>query len=188
MSSESATEFEGLAEEHRDHVYRQMLRLCGNREDAEDVLTDALLAAFRRIETLRERAAFGGWLAQIARRLCFHLKSQQRIREALSLEELGEQGWEPVEDAQRSPEELASAEQLRNAVRSAIDALPEDLRKVYELRDLDEHSGEETAAQLGLTLAAMKSRLHRARRMVREHLDDVLTGAVQGNEKSRRKS
>jgi len=180
MTNASDAEFEGLAVEHRDQVYRQMLRLCGNREDAEDVLTDALLSAFRRLETLRERAAFGAWLAQIARRLCFHLKSQKRIHEALSLEELSEQGWEPVEDAQRSPEERASAEQLRHAVRSAIETLPEDLSRVYVLRDLEEHSGEETAEQLGITLAAMKSRLHRARQMVRQHLDAVLANASKG--------
>lgn len=171
-------EFEGLAAEHRDQVYRQMLRLCGNREDAEDVLTDALLAAYRRMETLREREAFGAWLAQIARRLCFHLKSREKIRAALSLEELGEQGWEPAEDPAGSPEEQLSAREMRNAVRRAIEALPADLRAVYVLRDLEEVSGDETAARLGLTLAAMKSRLHRARRLVREHLDAVFRAAA----------
>jgi len=52
---EEHAEFTELAEAHRDAVYRQMLRLCGNRADAEDVLTDALLTAYRRMETLRER-------------------------------------------------------------------------------------------------------------------------------------
>jgi RNA polymerase sigma-70 factor (ECF subfamily) len=163
-------DFAGLAAEHRDAVYRQMLRLCGNREDAEDVLTDALLAAYLRLETLRERAAFGGWLAQIARRLCFRLRSQQRIREALSLDDLAQQGFAPVEGSP-GPEEQMLAAELRRAVQTAVDALPAEYGAVYVLRDLEERSGEQTAAELGLSLAAMKSRLHRARQMVRERLD-----------------
>lgn len=187
MSPAAHADFEGLAIEHRDQVYRQMLRLCGNREDAEDVLTDALLAAYRRMETLHERAAFGAWLAQIARRLCFHLKSRQRIRQAISLDELGEQGWEPAQAPELSPEEQLATQQARQAVREAVHKLPEDLRIVYSLRDLDERSGDDTAAELGITLAAMKSRLHRARRLVREHLDAVFAAASAshtGREKS----
>ncbi len=172
------SEFEGLATESRDHVYRQMLRLCGNREDAEDVLTDALLAAYRGMDTLRERAAFGAWLAQIARRLCFHLRSQQRIHEALSLDQLQAEGFEPERADAESPEDQLLANEMRAAVRSAIDALPADLRDVYTLRDLDEQSGDEVAATLGITVAAMKSRLHRARKQLRTQLDGVFGSAV----------
>ncbi len=171
MSEEKQAEFEGLAAAHRDQVYRQMLRLCGNKEDAEDVLTEALLAAYRRIDTLREREAFGAWLAQIARRLCFHLRSRERICEELSLDELQEKGFEPEANASLSPEEQLLAEELRSVVRGAIGALPEELRAVYTMRDLEERSGEATAEALGISAAAMKSRLHRARRQVRERLD-----------------
>jgi len=171
MSAEGDEEFEGLAAAHRDQVYRQMLRLCGNKEDAEDVLTDALLAAYRRMDTLREREAFGGWLAQIARRLCFHLRSRERIRKELSLDELEAQGFEAETDASLGPEERLLAEELRSAVRGAIGALPKELRAVYTMRDMDERSGDETAAALGISAAAMKSRLHRARGQVRARLD-----------------
>ena len=167
-------EFEELATTHRDRVYRQMLRLCGNREDAEDVLTDALLTAYRKLDSLEERAAFGAWLAQIARRMCFHLRSQQKIREALSLDYLLEQGWEPEAEGSASPEQQALATELRHAIRSAVDSLPPDLREVYTLRDLDQRSGEETAEQLGLTLPAMKTRLHRARQQVRRRMDEII--------------
>jgi len=183
MSEENDdAEFEGLAVAHRDQVYRQMLRLCGNKEDAEDVLTDALLAAYRRIETLREREAFGGWLAQIARRLCFQLRSRERILEEISLDELQAKGFEPEADASLNPQERLLAEELRNAVRGAIDTLPEELRGVYVMRDMEERSGEETARALGISAAAMKSRLHRARGQVRGRLDRLLvqTSTLEG--------
>src|SRR5881275_684029 len=59
--------FESLANENKDAVYRQLIRVCGNREDAEDVLIDALLKAYRNLDQLRDSAAFRGWLAQIGR-------------------------------------------------------------------------------------------------------------------------
>lgn len=175
MSSE--TEFEGLAAANRDQVYRQMLRLCGNREDAEDVLTDALLAAYRKLDTLRERAAFGAWLAQIARRLCFHLRSQERIHAALSLDELRAEGFEPERAEAEGPEARVLAEEMRAAVRGAVARLPEELRDVYTMRDLEEQSGEAVAEKLKITVAAMKSRLYRARTRVRAELDEVFAQA-----------
>ncbi len=175
FSEQSTKEgFTELANSHRDQVYREMLRMCGNREDAEDVLTDALLAAYRRIETLKEREAFGAWLTAIARRMCFHLRSREKIRGALSLTELGEQGMELAEDEAKGPHEQMVASELRSAVKRTIEALPEEFREVYVMRDMEEMSGEETAERLGISVAAMKSRLHRARKIVREGMDAVL--------------
>jgi len=62
--------FEALANEHKDAVYRQMIRACGSREDAEDVLVEALLKAYRNLDQLRDSVALRSWLAQIARRVC----------------------------------------------------------------------------------------------------------------------
>src|SRR5450755_1491801 len=61
-------DFEDLANQHKDAVYRQLMRACGNREDAEDVLIEALLKAYRNLDQLRETGAFRAWLAQIGRR------------------------------------------------------------------------------------------------------------------------
>ena len=61
--------FEKLANEHKDAVYRNMIRVCGNREDAEDVLIEALLKAYRHLDQLRDDRAFQPWLAQIAKRV-----------------------------------------------------------------------------------------------------------------------
>jgi hypothetical protein len=64
-------EFETLANQHKDQVYRHMTRACGNREDTEDVLVEAMVKAHRHLGQLRDARAFRAWLAQIARRVCW---------------------------------------------------------------------------------------------------------------------
>jgi len=84
--------FEELANENKDAVYRQMVRVCGNREDAEDVLIEALLKAYRNLEKLRDSKAFRAWLAQIARRVCWQLKEREALLPLMQLSTLEEEG------------------------------------------------------------------------------------------------
>jgi DNA-directed RNA polymerase specialized sigma24 family protein len=72
-------DFESLATQHKDAVYRQLIRVCGNREDAEDVLVEALLKAYRHLDQARDSVAFRARLAQIARRVCWHLKEKEAL-------------------------------------------------------------------------------------------------------------
>jgi len=97
----------------------------------------------------------------------------------VSLGELEEHGLEVADEAESGPEELLLAEELRAAVRGAVEALSPEMRTVYVMRDLEERSGEETAAALGITLAAMKTRLHRARTQVREMMDALFQRALE---------
>ena len=80
MERRVAQDFESLAAEHKDAVYRQLIRTCGNQEDAEDVLVEALLKAYQHLDQLREHSAFRPWLAQIGRRVCWHLKEREALR------------------------------------------------------------------------------------------------------------
>ena len=151
-----------------------MLRVCGNREDAEDVLVEALLKAYRHLDQLRESAAFRGWLAQIARRVCWQLKEREALLPLLQLSTLEEEGRE-IAGSELTPEGQLARWQMKQLLDDAIKALPPLYRTVYRLRDLEDRPGEEVAAQLGISGAAMKSRLHRARDLVRAHLDAALT-------------
>ena len=166
--------FERLTEQHKDAVYRQMLRVCGNREDAEDVLLEALWKAFRSLDSLADPAAFRAWLAQIARRLCWQLRRREQFRPLLQLSVL-EEGGGAIADSAPSAEDRAATAQMHQMLQDALASLPDDARAVYKLREVEELSGEETAERLGITLAAMKSRLLRARRLLRERLDQALT-------------
>lgn len=87
-------DFEALANEHKDAVYRQLIRACGNREDAEDVLVEALLKAYRNLEQLRDSAAFRAWLAQIGRRVCWQLKQREALLPIMQLSAMEADGVE----------------------------------------------------------------------------------------------
>ncbi len=159
-------DFDRLVSRHKDAIYRQMIRTCGNREDAEDVLVEALLAAYRHADQLRDEGAFRGWVSTIGRRVCGHVRKKESIREILLVDDM-EAYLDPTDDAHS----MAERDQLETCVKGALGELSDIYRVVYELRDLDGKSNEETAESLGLSVPAVKSRLHRARSMVREALD-----------------
>ncbi len=167
-------DFDALARQHKDSVYRQMIRVCGNREDAEDVLIEALLKAYRHLDQLRESAAFRAWLAQIAKRVCWQLKERESLLPLLQLSALEDEGRE-VAGHEPPPDVQLAQKQMKQLLNHAMDALPALYRPVYELCDVEDLRGDEVAQRLGISRAAMKSRLHRARDLVRTHLDAALT-------------
>jgi len=169
--------FEELANEHKDAVYRQMLRVCGNHADAEDVLMEALLKAYRSLGQLREAAAFKAWLAQIARRLCWQLREREALAPLLQLSVMEDEGAELASQGEALDVELARRE-MKALLWQAINELPPEAREMYLLRDIEEMSGDEVAKKLGISVPAMKSRLHRARQAVRERLDRMLAASA----------
>ncbi len=166
-------DFEALANEHKDVVYRQLVRACGNREDAEDVLIEALLKAYRSLDQLQESKAFRAWLAQIGRRVCWQLKEREALLPLMQLSAMEEEGVELASD-RPSVEVQAARNEMKALLQRAIESLPEAERQVYLLRDIEELGGDETAMKLNITLAAMKSRLHRARANLRRYMDTAL--------------
>jgi RNA polymerase sigma-70 factor (ECF subfamily) len=170
-------DFEALANEHKDAVYRQLIRACGNREDAEDVLIEALLKAYRNLEQLRDSTAFRSWLAQIGRRVCWQLKQKEALLPIMQLSAMEANGAE-LASLEQLPDVQSARTQMKELLLAAMASLPEAERDVYQLRELEDISGEETAARLGISLAAMKSRLHRARSGVRTYLDKVLAPQI----------
>jgi RNA polymerase sigma-70 factor (ECF subfamily) len=169
-------DFETLLHQHQDAVYRQMVRVCGNREDAEDVLIEALLKAYRSLDALTAPEAFRTWLGRIAQRVCWQLRKREALLPLLQLSTLDEGRGEAV-DGSPSAEEQAGAAELKGIFKAALASLPADLRAVYEMRAVEELSGEQTARLLRISLAAMKSRWHRARKLLRERLDESLLGS-----------
>ncbi len=164
-------QFEELLATHKDAVYRQMVRVCGNYDDADDALAEAMLRAYRAMDSLRDPEQFRAWLAMIGRRVCSRM---HRRPDMLPLLELA--GEERLVSEEPSPELIAEANETKDCIVRVLSGLPDEYRDVYEMRELQQMSGEEVAEKLGLSLAAMKSRLHRAREWVRSHLDDAMCG------------
>ena len=170
-------DFEALANEHKDAVYRQMIRACGNREDAEDVLVEALLKAYRHLDQLRDSKAFRAWLAQIARRTCWQLKTREALMPLMQLSVLEEERQLP--SAEPPMEQQVAMAEMKKLLGEAVNSLPAIYRAVYEMRDVEEVPGDEVAKRLGISGTAMKSRLHRGRELVREYLDGAVSQAKQ---------
>ena len=147
-----------------------MIRACGNRDDAEDILVDALLKAHQALPQLEDEGAFQAWLAMIGRRLCSKYKHRQSLRPLLSLSGFGGDEFD-LPDQHADVEHEAEMETLRDCISEALTKIPERLREVYVLRELEGVPASEVARRLGLTVANVKSRLHRARTFVRHELE-----------------
>lgn len=153
--------FRAIADRHGPALFRYARTLTARREDAEDVLQEALLAALRSLDGFRGEASAKTWLFTILRHAAYRLnrRQEQAPQAAGDLEELGRAaGWGGAD-----PETLASLAEDRERLRDALDSLASDDREMLLLRDLEGMSGEQVCEVLGLTLPAMKSRLHRAR-------------------------
>lgn len=141
------------------HVQRFARTLCATPEDAEDAAQEALIVLYRKIGTLRAAAALGSWIFQIVRNECIR-RSRLAFHRSLSAAVVAEPS---AEDAA-----LAGLEMKR--IVDAIAALPLEQRAVLVLRDIQGQSGAATAQALGISRAAMKSRLHRGRETLRLQL------------------
>lgn len=143
------------------HVLRFAKTLCATPQDAEDAAQEALIILYSRIGMLRATAALGSWMFRIVRNECLRRArfTMRRAGTARSVEAV----CDPVEE-----DVLARLE--AEAVVAAIVALPAEVRSVLIMRDVQGWSGRAVAEELGLSVAAMKSRLHRARAMVRSAL------------------
>jgi RNA polymerase sigma-70 factor (ECF subfamily) len=108
-------------------------------------------------------------------RICWQFKERQEMAPLLQLSSLEEEGMELASAEQPLDAQLAMA-QMKALIEAAVESLPAQDREIYELRDLRELSGEEVAKRLNISLAAMKSRLHRARKSLREKIDASLAG------------
>jgi RNA polymerase sigma factor (sigma-70 family) len=137
------------------HVRRFAHTLCSTPEDAEDATQEALIVLYRKIGTLRATAALASWMFQIVRNECIR-RSRLAFRRP-----------SPVAAAEPSAEEAALARLEMKRIVESIAELPPEQRVVLVLRDIQGLSGAATARELGLSRAAMKSRLHRGREAVR---------------------
>jgi RNA polymerase sigma-70 factor, ECF subfamily len=160
-------------------------RMCGRRDDAEEVLQETLLKAYLSLRDLRSPAALKAWVYRVAANACYRMRRDGAHEPAgdLSLEDVlprpGEDGSPPqVADWSDLPLDRLLQGELRDRLDAAILALPRDYRIVLVLRDQEGFSTRETADLLAITESLAKVRLHRARLAVRRSLDGYLRGAA----------
>lgn len=170
--------FEQLVSAHQERVYRLALRMMGTESDAQEVVQDALLSAWRNLQKFEGKSQFGSWLYRIAANAALMMLRTRRRHPQVSMEEVTALGADETgvdgfgagagDDWSKRPDDQLQSSELRAAIQSAVDALPESSRQVFMVRDVDGLSTEETAETLGLSVPAVKTRLHRARLALRE--------------------
>jgi RNA polymerase sigma-70 factor (ECF subfamily) len=167
-------EFARLVDVYSAQIYRLALRMLGNEQDAEDVLQNTFISAFTHLSKFEGRSSILTWLYRIA--VNESLMSMRRGKPEVNIDDV-----EPSDDTDdlsqtqfvdwgSLPEDMLLSTEGKEALDHAIQALPENLRMVFLLRDIQELSIKETAETLGLTEANVKIRLLRARLSLREQL------------------
>lgn len=163
-----------LLSRYQPHILRFGMKMCGDVEDAQDVLQETLLAAARTLPGFRGASRLSTWLYAIARSFCIKKRRRSAFApEVVSLDsEATGAGASP--DHAPDPERSLAAKELATALESAIAGLEPAYREVLLLRDVEGLSAAEAAEVTGLGVAAVKSRLHRARREIRERIAPML--------------
>lgn len=173
--------FGELVSRYETKVYSLALRMVRNPEDAEDVLQDTFLRAYRGIKSFQGASTFSTWIYRITANSAL-MRLRKKQLPTVSIEDQDERET-PVNiaDWTPGPAEQLMTQELQHEMDEAIEALPPEFRQVFILRDVEERSNAEVAEILDLSVAAVKSRLHRARLKVRNRLAGYFTD----NEKRR---
>ena len=163
--------FSELSRRHSTTAYRTVLRIARNREDAEDALQDSLLKAFIHLGTFDGRSTFSTWLTRIAINSALMILRKQRAHPESSFDI---DGWGSLQlaDPSLDPERCFAKREKEHKVRAAVMRLPPLLRNVAEIRYSQDSSIGEIAEYTGVSVAAVKSRLLRARSSLRRSLND----------------
>jgi RNA polymerase sigma-70 factor (ECF subfamily) len=156
-----------LLTRHAPSVFRFAMKMCRNRDDAEDVAQETLLQAVRSAKEVRGTSSFTTWLYAVARSFCIKVRRRQKKQPH---HDEGRDTAIEKPSGDRMPDDDAIVRELTDALEAAITGLEDKYREVIVLRDVEGLSAAEVAEVLGTTIEAVKSRLHRARAEVRAAL------------------
>ena len=164
-----AAAFNSLMELHERRMYAVALRMCGNPEDAQDCLQEAMLRIFRSIAGFKAQSSFSTWVYRITMNTCLDELRKRKNRPSTSLDGLVDAGWSPV-DAGETPERHTLRREVRQTLQAMISELPEDMRAAVVLRDIQGYSYDEIAEMLDTNVGTIKSRISRGREKLREKI------------------
>jgi RNA polymerase sigma-70 factor (ECF subfamily) len=174
-----------LWKRHSNRAYKTAYRITGNRCDAEDAFQDAWMKAYMHLKTFDGRAQFSTWLTRIAINSSLMILRAKRARPETSVEITDGDIWQHFEiaDQAKNAEELYATHEQLECLRRAIHRLKPSLRDVLEMHQSSDSSLREVADSAGISIAATKSRLTRARKTLRrafEHEDSIIPTAEPG--------
>ncbi len=163
--------FEQLMTAQESRMYAVALRMCGNREDAQDCLQEAMLRVYRAISGFKGQSSFSTWVYRITMNSCLDELRRRKSRMATSLDALLETGFAPSDESD-TPEQNSLRSEQRRVLEKAIAGLPEDMRAAIVLRDIQGCSYDEIAQTLDANVGTIKSRISRGREKLRAVLSE----------------
>ena len=163
--------FNRLMAQHENRMYAVALRMCANREDAQDCLQEAMLRVYRAIGSFKGQSTFSTWVYRITMNTCLDELRRKKNRQNTSLDNLVDMGWSPT-DGGAGPEKQALMREMREKMHGAIRELPDDMRAAVVLRDIQGFSYDEIAQMLEINAGTIKSRISRGREKLREKLKE----------------
>jgi RNA polymerase sigma factor, sigma-70 family len=198
---EDEAAFNEIVNRYGDKIYRLALRITRNHSDAEEVLQEVFITLIKKLYTFREESKFSTWLYRVTANASYiHLKAEKKYKSNVSLEDyIAYDGYETknqfdersglgdyvpydergsligrikIKDWSSRPNEALLSREGMEIIEKAVNELPVAYRVVFHLRDVEGFSNEEVAKVLGLSVAAVKSRIHRARLFLRDRLSD----------------
>jgi len=171
-----------MIKQYAPRVYAIAMRMVNSKEEAEEVLQETFISACKNINKFEGRSALGTWLHRIATNATLmHLRKRKNREVSLDAPIEMQDGYavhREIEDWAFSPDDHAMNSEMRDMLETAIADLPETLRTVFVLREIEGYSTAETARILDISVSAAKVRLHRARLRLRQSLAPYFTQPV----------
>jgi RNA polymerase sigma-70 factor (ECF subfamily) len=168
-----------IVERYENRLFSFGRKMCGNNEDAEDIVQETFLSAFRYLKDFREETKLINWLFKIAARACMRKrrKKQCEPNEHISLDSFypdeDSAGTYEIPDWSNDPSDNVLRSELKQIIDTAIQSLPPKYRLIFNLRDIQGFNTEETSDILDISIASVKTGLHRARLFMREKISSL---------------
>ncbi len=176
------TAFETVVNKYESRIFNHCMKFLNNQEDAEDVLQESFLQVYRSLESFRGESAFSTWLFKIATNGCLMKIRKKKKVDLVSIDKPiefdGSTLQREIVDWSQNPSLQHGADEMRRVLERVIGELPEDKRVVLVLKDVEGFSNQEIGDMLGMSVAAVKSRLHRARLVMRDSLTCYFNGTL----------
>lgn len=176
--------FEELMRRYERGIYNLALRITRSPEEAEEILQDTLMSAFKNIDHFREESSFKTWIYKVATNFALMKIRKRKQNSKVFLDEPiqfhNEEIPRDVADWSKNPEDIFEKQELKKILKEAVDSLPEIYQTVFWLRDIDGLPNQEVADILDLSLPAVKSRILRARLLLRDYLNEYFKDGKSG--------
>jgi RNA polymerase sigma-70 factor (ECF subfamily) len=166
--------FNSLVECYQDHLYALVVRMVPDRDQAADAVQEAFFSAYRNLHRFRG-GSVRSWLSRITVNAAMDLQRRKKRRPAQPYPELEDESWQPPAGPDADPEQTALGDERTRVLTAALNAIAPDQRTAIVLYDVEGYDYAEIADITGVSLGTVKSRIHRGRLALREHLEGSMS-------------